>query len=195
MSRFDRSHRGRPVCRGVYISATSAYRGDRHRGDRGSDSRGVRVRAHPASTPISSTRPTCSRRFLVRSSTRARRAPRIAGLPMAVCMVVLMLAPLVTVIGTAGHGSQRLVTRQRHPCVWQPDAVEQPAGRRPRRRATPDARRGGPRRRHSRFQRGRDLSTATSGDGSKRCSTSQRTARKLRNDHHARITSRSTWVP
>jgi hypothetical protein len=118
-----------------------------------------------------------------------------AGLPMAVCMVVLMLAPLVTVIGTAGHGSQRLVTRQRPPCVWQPDAVEQPAGRRPRRRATPDARRGGPRRRHSRFQRGRDLSTATSGDGSKRCSTSQRTARKLRNDHHARITSRSTWVP
>ncbi len=41
----------------------------------------------------------------------------------------------------------------------------------------------------------RDLSTATSGHGSKPCSTSQRTASRLRNDHHARITSRSTSVP
>jgi hypothetical protein len=41
----------------------------------------------------------------------------------------------------------------------------------------------------------RDLSTAISGHGSKPCSTSQRTARRLRSDHHARITSRSTSVP
>jgi hypothetical protein len=44
----------------------------------------------------------------------------------------------------------------------------------------------------------RDLSTSTSQpgeDGSKPCSTSQRTARRLRSDHHARITSRSTSVP
>jgi hypothetical protein len=44
----------------------------------------------------------------------------------------------------------------------------------------------------------RDLSTSTSQpgeDGSKPCSTSQRTASRLRNDHHARITSRSTSVP
>lgn len=43
-----------------------------------------------------------------------------------------------------------------------------------------------------------DLSTSTSQpgeEGSKPCSTSQRTARRLRNDHHARITSRSTSVP
>jgi hypothetical protein len=32
-------------------------------------------------------------------------------------------------------------------------------------------------------------------DGSKPCSASQRMARRLRNDHHARITSRSTSVP
>ena len=44
----------------------------------------------------------------------------------------------------------------------------------------------------------RDLSTSTSQpgeDGSKPCSTSQRTARRLRNDHYARITSSSTSVP
>ena len=44
----------------------------------------------------------------------------------------------------------------------------------------------------------RDLSTSTSQpgeDGSKPCSTSQRTARRLRSDHHAWITSRSTWMP
>jgi hypothetical protein len=44
----------------------------------------------------------------------------------------------------------------------------------------------------------RDLSTSTSQpaeNGSKPCSTSQRTARRLLNDHHARITSRSTSVP
>jgi hypothetical protein len=44
----------------------------------------------------------------------------------------------------------------------------------------------------------RDLSTSNSQpgeDGSKPCSTSQRTTRRLRNDHHARITSRSTSVP
>ena len=32
-------------------------------------------------------------------------------------------------------------------------------------------------------------------DGSKPCSISQRAASRLRNDHHARITSRSTSVP
>jgi len=44
----------------------------------------------------------------------------------------------------------------------------------------------------------RDLSTSNSQpgeDGSKPCSTSQRAARRLRSDHHARITSRSTSVP
>ncbi|NEW76802.1 transposase [Streptomyces rapamycinicus] len=44
----------------------------------------------------------------------------------------------------------------------------------------------------------RDLSTSTSqpgANGSKPCSTSQRTPSRLRNDHHARITSRSTSVP
>ena len=44
----------------------------------------------------------------------------------------------------------------------------------------------------------RDLSTSTSQpgeDGSKPCSTSQRIATRLRSDHHARITSRSTSVP
>lgn len=44
----------------------------------------------------------------------------------------------------------------------------------------------------------RDLSTSTSHPGrhgSKPCSTSQRTALRLRNDHHARITSKSTPVP
>jgi hypothetical protein len=44
----------------------------------------------------------------------------------------------------------------------------------------------------------RDLSTSNSQpgeDGSKPCSISQRAARRLRNDHHARITSRSTSVP
>ena len=44
----------------------------------------------------------------------------------------------------------------------------------------------------------RALSTSTSQpgeDGSKPCSTSQRIASRLRNDHHARITSRSTSVP
>jgi hypothetical protein len=44
----------------------------------------------------------------------------------------------------------------------------------------------------------RDLSTSTSQpgeDGSKPCSISQRTACRLRSDHHARITSRSTSVP
>src|SRR5437870_1137030 len=41
----------------------------------------------------------------------------------------------------------------------------------------------------------RDLSTSNSQpgeDGSKPCSISQRAASRLRNDHHARITSRST---
>lgn len=44
----------------------------------------------------------------------------------------------------------------------------------------------------------RDLSTSTSqpgANGSKPCSISQRTASRLRNDHHARITSRSMSVP
>ncbi len=44
----------------------------------------------------------------------------------------------------------------------------------------------------------RDLSTSNSQpgkDGSKPCSTSQRTATRLRHDHHPRITSRSTSVP
>jgi len=44
----------------------------------------------------------------------------------------------------------------------------------------------------------RDLSTSTSqpgADGSKPCSTSQRTPSRLRSDHHARIRSRSTSVP
>ena len=44
----------------------------------------------------------------------------------------------------------------------------------------------------------RDLSTSNSQpgeDGSKPCSISQRAASRLRNDHHARITSRSTSVP
>lgn len=44
----------------------------------------------------------------------------------------------------------------------------------------------------------RDLSTSTSQPGanaSKPCSISQRTTSRLRNDHHARITSRSTAVP
>jgi hypothetical protein len=44
----------------------------------------------------------------------------------------------------------------------------------------------------------RDLSTANShpgADGSKPCSINQRAATKLRSDHHARITSRSTSVP
>ncbi|GAA1388222.1 hypothetical protein GCM10009639_14430 [Kitasatospora putterlickiae] len=44
----------------------------------------------------------------------------------------------------------------------------------------------------------RERSTSTSqpgAKGSKPCSTSQRTASRLRNDHHARITSRSTPVP
>ncbi|CAL9420864.1 hypothetical protein SUDANB67_03040 [Nocardiopsis dassonvillei] len=44
----------------------------------------------------------------------------------------------------------------------------------------------------------RDLSTSTSqpgAKGSKPCSTSQRTPSRLRNEHHARITSRSTSVP
>ena len=43
-----------------------------------------------------------------------------------------------------------------------------------------------------------DLSTSTSQpgeDGSKPCSTSQRTAVRQRSDHHARITSRSTSLP
>jgi hypothetical protein len=42
-----------------------------------------------------------------------------------------------------------------------------------------------------------DLSTSNSApgeDGSKPCSISQRAATRLRHDHHARITSRSTWV-
>jgi hypothetical protein len=42
------------------------------------------------------------------------------------------------------------------------------------------------------------LSTSTSQpgeNGSKPCSTSQWTPSRLRNDHHARITSRSTSVP
>ena len=44
----------------------------------------------------------------------------------------------------------------------------------------------------------RDLSTSNSApgeDGSKPCSISQRAAFRLRHDHHARITSRSTSVP
>ena len=44
----------------------------------------------------------------------------------------------------------------------------------------------------------RDLSTSNSQpgeDGSKPCSASQRDATRLRHDHHARITSRSTSVP
>jgi hypothetical protein len=44
----------------------------------------------------------------------------------------------------------------------------------------------------------RDLSTSNSqpgADGSKPCSTSQRATSRLRNDHHARITSRSMSVP
>lgn len=44
----------------------------------------------------------------------------------------------------------------------------------------------------------RDLSTSTSqpgANGSKPCSISQRTPSRLRNDHHARITSRSTSMP
>jgi hypothetical protein len=44
----------------------------------------------------------------------------------------------------------------------------------------------------------RDLSTSNSApgeDGSKPCSISQRAARRHRNDHHPRITSRSTSVP
>src|SRR5438552_18454701 len=44
----------------------------------------------------------------------------------------------------------------------------------------------------------RDLSTSTSqpgANGSKPCSISQRTASRLRNDHHAWITSRSMPVP
>jgi hypothetical protein len=44
----------------------------------------------------------------------------------------------------------------------------------------------------------RDLSTSNSApgeDGSKPCSISQRAAPRLRHDHHARITSRSTSVP
>jgi hypothetical protein len=44
----------------------------------------------------------------------------------------------------------------------------------------------------------RDLSTSSSQpgeDGSKPCSTSQRNASRLRSDHHARITSRSTSLP
>jgi hypothetical protein len=43
-----------------------------------------------------------------------------------------------------------------------------------------------------------DLSTSNSApgeDGSKPCSISQRAATRLRHDHHARITSRSTSVP
>jgi hypothetical protein len=43
----------------------------------------------------------------------------------------------------------------------------------------------------------RDLSTSTSqpgANGSKPCSSSQRIARRLRNDHHPWITSRSTSV-
>jgi hypothetical protein len=44
----------------------------------------------------------------------------------------------------------------------------------------------------------RDLNTSTSRpgqDGSKPCSTSERIASRLRNDYHARITSRPTSVP
>ena len=43
-----------------------------------------------------------------------------------------------------------------------------------------------------------DLSTSNSApgeEGSKPCSISQRAATRLRHDHHARITSRSTSVP
>ena len=72
--------------------------------------------------------------------------------------------------------------------VHKPDTEEEVSGE----RSSPRARTG----RSARMAW--DLSTSTSQpgeDGSKPCSTSQRTAVRQRSDHHARITSRSTSRP
>lgn len=85
--------------------------------------------------------------------------------------------------------------RERHVGVWLPEPLPDRTdrGRAPGAGRATRAHGDAPAQPHS-----TDLSTSTSQPGavgSKPCSTSQRTPSRLRNDHHARITSRSTSVP